>query len=90
VKVPEVVPSRPLATVERWTMASLDPVMSSIDMLDHAVEPVVSPAQPTLHVEPSLKESPGAGSLGVTVAWDSRTALEARRVVKTMDVNMTF
>jgi hypothetical protein len=51
---------------------------------------VVSPAQAMWQLAPSLKESPGPGSLGATIAWDSRTALEARRVVKTIDVNMTF
>jgi len=73
-------------------MASLDPVMSSMDMLFHAFVPESSAVQPRVQGVPWLKESPGPGALGDTCAWDNRAALEARTAVKTMDVNiiMTF
>src|ERR1700761_7455755 len=73
----------------RWTIASFFPVMSSIVMFCHAVGEAVSPAHPIWQLVPSLKTSLGPGSLGATIAWESR-ALDARTVVTTMEVNMTL
>jgi hypothetical protein len=69
-------------------MASFFPVISSMAMFAHAVVDSVSPAQLREHFVPSLKLSPGPGALGVTMALERRTALEARTAVKTVDVNI--
>jgi hypothetical protein len=74
--------------LRRLTMARLDPVISSIVIVFHVVELESSPTQPIRQVEPSLKASPGPGSLASKSACDTRT-LEARTVMKTMDATMT-
>lgn len=88
--MPSFVPSWLVATVVTWTMASFFPVMSSIAIFCHAVGESASPAHPIWQGVPSLKESPGPGALGVTIAWESRAVDVARTAVKMMDVNITL
>jgi hypothetical protein len=71
-------------------MFLLAPVMSSMAMFFHASVLLSSPFQAIWHCVPCLKESPGPGSVGVTMAWESSALDEARRAVKTTEVNMVW
>jgi len=84
-KDPSTVPSWPVATVVRWTIPRLLPVMSSMAMFFQTVVELESPTQVVRQVVPALKLSPGAGVVGVTSARTAR----ARRAVKANAANIS-
>jgi hypothetical protein len=87
---PDVVPSWPVATVVRWIMSRLSPVMSSMAMFFQAVVELESPDQVVVQLEPASKMSPGAGVRGLTSARTTSGATRARRATKVCVANISF
>lgn len=67
----------------RATMLKLSPVMSWMVMPFQAVVELASPSHAMWQVDPALKISAGAGSLGDTSARAIRGAASTKRAVKT-------
>jgi len=72
-----------VATVVRWTILKLSPVISSMFIVFHW--PVVSGAHSIWQDEPSLKTSPGEGASGTGSARAERTGkATAKRIALNM------